>query len=61
MDKMKVKLNVKIPSWMGEYRYEEVERMLCTLIHHREEAFFFGFGFVVWCVDCSDIWMVSPQ
>ena len=58
---MKIKFNVEVPHWMGEYRFEETERMLCTYLHYRDLAFTLGFGFVCWVANCHDIWRENPQ
>ena len=52
-------MNVEIPTWMGEYYFEEMERFAYAYICFRTVSFKLGFNFVVWAIS-NDIWGSNP-
>ena len=48
-----------IPTWMGEYNFEEEQRMAYVLLCYSKVAFTMGFSFTVWAIS-HDIWGENP-
>jgi hypothetical protein len=44
-----------VPKWMGEYMFEEEQRMAYVYLCYRKVAYIIGFGFTVWTIS-HDVW-----